>query len=673
MKKPLLIEIGVEELPALPFLKELPNIKDKWDSILKAYSLFADFRFYYTPRRLVLICDDFLDKQADRTNELFGAPLSIAFKDGEPTPAALGFAKKCGVSLDEVKRATKNGKEVLYFEKKIEGKNSCELLEPMIVEFLKGLNFGKSMRWGDYKESFIRPIRWLGVNFASETINIEAYGIKSSNKTYGHRSLGFGPISYNSIDEYLKTLKDSSVILDPNEREQIVREQFKTIEKEQNITIDLDEDLLKEVVAITEYPTALYGGFDKKFLKLPPEVIIVSMKEHQRYFPVFKDDKLSEHFVFVSNADSSDFSQIIRGNEKVLLPRLSDGLFFYENDLKNGLNNEALNKVSFMDGLGSIYDKSVREEKIAQYLFDLFIDEPSQKPLLNQAVMYAKADLLSDMVYEFTELQGIMGYYYAQEARWDKSISLAFKEQYLPDGEDSLLPSSDFSAVVALSYKLDSILALFSKGKIPTGTKDPFALRRAALGVIKIVLDREFAFDLGRDLKILAKDYDEFDFFLLETFFLERVSSHIEANPSVIQAVLNSGERDILQISKKINALNEIVKENSFKESFSTFKRVANIIKDVNIDDGLIVNRSLLEENAELSLYESYLKVSQVEYKSYKENLDALFSLKTKIDNFFDEVMVNVEDEKVKNNRKNLIALIYKEFKNIADIKEISL
>jgi len=672
MKKPLLIEIGVEELPALPFLKELPNIKNRWDAILKAYSLFADFKFYYTPRRLVLICDDFLDKQADSTNELFGAPISIAFKDGEPTPAALGFAKKCGVSLDEIKRVTKNGKEVLYFEKKIKGKNSCDLLEPMIVEFLKALNFGKSMRWGDNKESFIRPIRWIGLMFASQIIEIEAYGVKSSNKTYGHRSLGFEPLSYNSIDKYLKILKNSSVILNQKQREKIVREQFKTVEKKQNITIDLDEELLKEVVAITEYPTALYGSFDKKFLKLPPEVIIVSMKEHQRYFPVFKDDKLSEHFVFVSNADSSDFGQIIRGNEKVLLPRLSDGLFFYKNDIKNGLNNEALNRVSFMDGLGSIYDKSVREEKIAQYLFDLFVDKPLQKSLLNQAVMYAKADLLSDMVYEFTELQGLMGYYYASQAGWDASVCLAFKEQYLPDGEDSLLPSSDFSAVVALSYKLDSILALFSKGKIPTGTKDPFALRRAALGVIKIVLDREFAFDLGRDLEILAKDYDDFDTSLLERFFLERMASHIDANPSVIQAVLKSGEKDILQISKKIDALNEIVKKDSFKESFSTFKRVANIIKDVNIEDSLTVDKSLLEEKAELSLYESYLKVSQVEYKSYKENLDVLFSLKGKIDNFFDEVMVNVEDEKVKNNRKNLIALIYKEFKNIADIKEIT-
>ncbi|HIP02506.1 MAG TPA: glycine--tRNA ligase subunit beta, partial [Campylobacterales bacterium] len=356
-------------------------------------------------------------------------------------------------------------------------------------------------------------------------------------------------------------------------------------------------------------------------------------------------------------------------NEKVLYPRLSDGLFFYNNDLKKGLDNEGLKKVTFMQGLGSIYDKSLREEKIAQYL----LKDAAQKESMSRAVMYAKADLLSDMVYEFTELQGLMGYYYAKEAGEDEEIALSFKEQYLPDGEESDLPSSDFSAIVAMSNKLDSILVFFSKGKIPTGTKDPFGLRRAVLGIVKIAIDRGFSFDVNKDLKALSKNYDEIDLELLETFFLERISRYFEANPSVIHAVLKSGERDIVEISKKIEALNLVVEQEQFKDSFSTFKRVANIIKDMKLQDRITVDDKLFKEDAESALFDAYNLVADKEYDTYKAKLDALFGLKSEIDNFFDHVMVNVEDENIKNNRKNLIALIYQNFRNIADIKEITL
>jgi glycyl-tRNA synthetase beta chain len=499
-------------------------------------------------------------------------------------------------------------------------------------------------------------------------VELEAYGLHSSLKTYGHRTHSYEAISYNSIEDYKTILEKNSVILDPEDRKKKIEDQFKDIEKKSGLSIQKDEELLEEVVAITEYPTALLGTFDKEFLLLPDEVIIASMKEHQRYFPLFKDGKLSNHFVVVSNANTDDYSQIIQGNEKVLYPRLSDGLFFYNNDIKNGLDNEGLKKVTFMQGLGSVYDKSVREEKIAQYL----LKDSSDKKAMNEAVMHAKDDLLTDMVYEFTELQGLMGYYYAKEAGVDEKIALSYKEQYLPDGEDSALPSSDFSAIVAMANKLDLILALFSKGMIPTGTKDPFGLRRAVLGIVKIVLDREFAFDLDKDLNTLADNYDGVDKKLLESFFLERISRYFDANASVIQAVLKSGERDILEISKKVDALNETVKQDGFKESFSTFKRVANIIKDMDIDKILEVDSKLFKREEEGALYEAFRKVSETSYENYKENLDALFALKSPIDNFFDNVMVNAEDEKIKNNRKNLIALIYQNFKSIADIKEIT-
>jgi len=669
MRKPLLIEIGVEELPAIPFLKELPNIKDRWQKILSAHKLEADFEFYFTPRRLVLISDAFLEKQANSIEELFGAPVEIAYKEGKPTPAALGFARKCGISIDEISSSSKNGKEVLYYQKNRIGLASKDLLSSMITEFLKELQFGKSMRWGNGKDNFIRPIRWIGCLFDGKVIEIEVYGIKSDGCTYGHRTQTYDPLKYDSIKNYQEILKEHSVILNPNDRKERILDQFQKIEKDNDLEIEHDRELLKEVVAITEFPTALLGTFDEAFLKLPPEVIIASMKEHQRYFPVFKSGVLSNHFVVVSNADTDDYSQIIKGNEKVLYPRLSDGLFFYNNDLKKGLDNEGLKKVTFMQGLGSIYDKSLREEKIAQYL----LKDAAQKESMSRAVMYAKADLLSDMVYEFTELQGLMGYYYAKEAGEDEEIALSFKEQYLPDGEESDLPSSDFSAIVAMSNKLDSILVFFSKGKIPTGTKDPFGLRRAVLGIVKIAIDRGFSFDVNKDLKALSKNYDEIDLELLETFFLERISRYFEANPSVIHAVLKSGERDIVEISKKIEALNLVVEQEQFKDSFSTFKRVANIIKDMKLQDRITVDDKLFKEDAESALFDAYNLVADKEYDTYKAKLDALFGLKSEIDNFFDHVMVNVEDENIKNNRKNLIALIYQNFRNIADIKEITL
>ncbi len=673
MRESLLIEIGTEELPAIPFLKELPYIKEKWIKILKDNSLLANFKFDYTPRRLVLTSNDFLLKQPDTIQELFGAPVGIAYKDGQPTNAALGFAKKCGIDIGKITTTTKNSKEVLYFQKRVFGKSSKELLPLMITQFLKDLNFGKSMRWGECDESFIRPIRWIGCMLGDEVIHFNMYGQESQNLTYGHRTHTYKPLSYDSIASYHKLLKKQSVILNADERRERILSQFRDIQKNKNVTIQVDQELLDEVVAITEYPTALFGSFDKSFLKLPPEVIIVSMKEHQRYFPIYKDQKLSNHFVFVSNAYTDDYSKIIKGNEKVLHPRLSDALFFYENDLKNGLDNEGLKKVSFMQGLGSIYDKSQRESKIANYLCELYKKDENEKKLINRAVMYAKSDLLTDMVYEFTELQGVMGYYYAKEVKEDENIAISYKEQYLPDGDQSKLPSNDFSAIVALSYKIDTILALFSQGKIPTGTKDPYALRRAAVGIVKIVLDRGFSFDIYADLKALTNLYSDFEFKLLERFFLERLSHFFDANTSVIGAVLKTKERDIIEISKKIEALNQIVQKEDFKESFVTFKRVANIIKDIEQNESISIDRELFEHKEESILFEKYQNIASKEYKNYTEKLEALFGLKGEIDKFFDNVLVNAKDEKIKNNRKNLIALIYQSFKDIADIKEITI
>ena len=681
MLKPLLIEIGVEELPAIPFLKELPNIEIKWEKILEENSLLCEFEFFYTPRRLILWHPEFPLSQPDTIQKLYGPPVEIAFKDNEPTKAAIGFAKKCGVDIKDLKRVKKDAKEVLYFEKKIEGKNSEELLANMINSWLKRLDFGRSMRW-ENEDSFIRPIRWAVVNFGEKFLNYDIFSVISSNYTYVHRSVSLDKVYIKDQKDFFEKLKTGGVIIYPDKREEKILNEIKNIEKEKNIAVEKDEELLKEIVAITEYPTALLGGFDKDFLKLPPEVIITSMKEHQRYFPVFKKDDLYNGFIVVSNAKTDDFSLVIEGNERVLRARLSDALFFWENDIKNGLDIEGLKDVVFMDELGSLFDKEIRELKIALNLFEKYknllisqtsLTEGELKALIDRAIMVSKADLLSQMVYEFTELQGIMGYYYALVQGEDELVALSIKEQYLPKGEDSELPSNLFSSIVSISTKLDTLMALFSIGKIPSGSKDPFGLRRAATGIIRIVLNEQIPFDISKIFNEIKDEYKDFDTRNLEEFFIERIYQFFDVNPSIIKAVIESKERDLVEISKKIKAVNEIVQSDDFKEVFVTFKRVANIVKDVDIESELLVDERLFESEYEKKLYDRFNEVVKKEYEDYESKLDALFGLKEDIDKFFDHVLVNVDDEKIRSNRKNLIASIYKAFRSIADIKEISI
>jgi glycyl-tRNA synthetase beta chain len=566
---------------------------------------------------------------------------------------------------------TKGGKEVLYYKKDVKGKESTELLSGIINTWINSLDFGKSMRWGSASESFIRPIRWVNVLLGDTLVDVELFGVKSKKETFVHRISNFDSVSISGAKEYFDTLKNGGVTLFQEQRKEDILADFASLEKESGVNIEVDADLLAEVVAITEHPTALLGSFDEEFLRLPPEVIITSMKEHQRYFPVFKDGKLINKFCVVTNAFTDDFSKVVEGNERVLRPRLADGLFFYDNDLKNGLSTEALEKVAFFKGLGSVQDKIVREAKIANTLFDLYKPD-AKKEDLDRAVNLAKADLTSEMVYEFTELQGLMGAYYALEQGETDAVATAIREQYLPDGEESDLPSTQMSAIVAMSIKLDTLLALFSVNQVPTGSRDPFALRRAVNGLIRITSEYNMAFDIVETMKELASGYAEIDMQKLESFFLERVKQYYKVNPSVVEAVLASGEREIVAMGKKIAALDAIVNAEGFSESFSTFKRVANITKDIDLSQDMSVDAKLFEDKAEEALFEAYKSVAVKTYNSYEEELDALLGLKPELDKFFEDVMVNAEDEAVKNNRKSLVASVYKSILNIADIKEVS-
>ncbi|NOR58806.1 MAG: glycine--tRNA ligase subunit beta [Sulfurimonas sp.] len=671
MLKPLLIEIGVEELPAVPLLKELKNIEKKYADILEKNSLLGEFEFYYTPRRLVIWHREFKTQQEDSVEEFFGAPIAVAYKDGEPTPAANGFARKCGVSLDEISTGTKGGKEVLYYKKDVKGKESTELLSGIINTWINSLEFGKSMRWGSASESFIRPIRWVNVLLGDNLVDVELFGVRSKKETFVHRISNFDSVGISGAKEYFDTLKNGGVTLFQEQRREDISQDFAALEKENGINIEVDADLLDEVIAITEHPTALLGSFDEEFLRLPPEVIITSMKEHQRYFPVFKDGKLLNKFVVVTNALTDDFSKVIEGNERVLRPRLADGLFFYDNDLKNGLSTDGLEKVAFFKGLGSVKDKIQRESKIATTLFDKYKPDASREDL-ERSIGLAKADLMSEMVYEFTELQGLMGAYYAIEQNESQDVATAIREQYLPDGEDSDLPSTPMSAIVAMSIKLDTLLALFSIKQIPTGSRDPFALRRAVNGLVRITREHNLEFDIVETMKELASGYEEIDMQKLESFFLERVKQYYRVNPSIVEAVVASGEREIVAMGEKIEALDAIANAEGFSESFSTFKRVANITKDIDLSQDMSVDVKLFEDKSEETLFKAYKSVAVKAYDSYEEELDALLGLKPELDKFFEDVMVNAEDEAVKNNRKSLVASVYKSILNIADIKEVS-
>lgn len=673
MLKPLLIEVGVEELPAIPLLNELQNIEKKWLKQLEEKSLVCEFDFFYTSRRLVLWHREFKTKQDDSDIEMFGAPLSIAFKDGQPTNAAIGFAKKCNVDVSELSTATKGGKEVLYYKKYLQGKPSSSLLQEMIRSWLHSLDFGKSMRWGNIKESFIRPVRWLNVMLGDDLVEMEIFGVRSQKHTYVHRMSSFDACHTNSSLEYFDVLKNGGVTLFQDERKKDILKAFEEIVKNNNITIEIDNALLNEVVAITEHPTPLLGSFDEEFLALPSEVIITSMKEHQRYFPVFKDSKLTNGFIVVSNALTDDFSKVLQGNERVLRPRLADAMFFYKNDLQRGLSLNGLEKVLFMDGLGSVKDKIEREAKVAHELCAMYKNTHNlHEQKIQRAVLLAKADLMSEMVYEFTELQGIMGYYYALALGEDKEVALGIKEQYLPQGENSALPSTYTSAIVALSIKIDTLMSLFSINKIPTGSRDPFALRRGVNGIIRIVLEFGFRFDIVQVFASLSKDYSPFDLSKIENFFLERIKQFYKVNPSIIEAVLSTGERELIAIDKKIDAVSKMVESEDFSKTFSTFKRVANIIKDVDTSQEYKVESELFTQEAEHELYDRFNQIKTQAFEDYSQELTALFGLKPYLDRYFDDVMVNAQDTAVKNNRKALIAGIYKSFLHIADIKEIT-
>ncbi|GAA8845109.1 glycine--tRNA ligase subunit beta [Helicobacter pylori] len=695
----LLVEILVEELPAQALLNEYKEMPKKLHALFQKRALeVGNIEVFYTPRRLCLFIKDFPLLTQETKEEFFGPPVKIACNNQDKTQGlnalGLGFYQKLGLKDPKhFQTAFKNNKEVLYHAKIHEKQPTKDLIMPIVLEFLEGLNFGKSMRWGNVEKSFIRPIHNICVLFNGEDFNgieVKEYGFKTKQATKVHRQEGFDFIQVDSPKAYFEVLEKNHVILDPKKREAKILQEIKELETKHEIIVEIDRDLLDEVVAITEYPSALLGEFDKAFLKLPNEIIITSMKENQRYFAAFNQKSqesptLHNGFIVVSNAINKDKQKIIAGNQKVLKARLSDAVFFYENDLKKPLDNAPLESVVFVQGLGTLKDKMEREAIIAEYLTQKYassLNMPLEKALelVGRAVRIAKADLLSEVVYEFSELQGIMGYYYALKQNENELVALSVKEQYLPASENAPLPSSVFSAIVALSLKLDSLFSLFSVGKIPSGSKDPFALRRLSFGLLKIIAHYGLGFDLKADLKNLFEKvgvYQSFDLEILERFLLERFNNLIDCNPSIIRSVLNTNERDIVKIIQKVKALKRFLDDpkNAQKKEllFSAFKRLANINKDRNPNESSEFSISLFKESQEHALFEAFNAIKTSTFESLDSKIEAYFGLHAPLEEYFKNVLVMDKDIEIQKNRKNFLWSVYQSFLEIGDIKEIAI
>lgn len=694
----LLIEIFTEELPYSAIKKEFGNVLTKFEAILKKYRLdsanlgldsaldsanrvenaesnidSANANFFYTPRRMIIFIRNLPNKQEDELQEFFGPPLNIAYQNNEPTNATKSFLSKLNITLDEVQTKQKNGKDCLYFAKKESGQNTINLIENIIDEFLDSLHFDKKMRWGSVECAFVRPIRNIFALFGDEFITLprlaKKYQFTQSARIYPHRNCESKEIK--NAKEYFAFLEKNAVIYSQGARKERILEQIKKC----GLVVEIDTDLLDEIVSICEYPNVLVGAFDEKFLVLPKEVIVTSMKINQKYFATYKDKSLSAlnaAFIVVCNAVNPS-ELIVQGNVKVLSARLEDALFFYHNDGKN-FNakscDERLKNIEFIKNGGSLWDKVERENAIAKAILGQISKsnngESSAKITQSQithTINIAKNDLLSEMVGEFGELQGIMGGYYAKNARVDLEICDSLKEQYLA------IPSGILGGIVGIANRLDSILCLFALGKIPSGSKDPFALRRGASGILKIIEKFNIPLDLHAIFKAVAQNYAKIDIAQIEGFFYERMEGVLEVNQSLINAALKAHKGDLLDLINKIKALNLIAQSPSISDFKVLFKRVANILQPTIATK---IDEKLLEQSAEKALHKKIIAFQKLNFATHSERITALLDFKDSLSIFFDEVLINVDDSRLKENRILLIKAVYEEFFKVGDIKEIS-
>ncbi len=686
MGKELLLEIGTEEIPAEFLPKALKDMEEIIGRELSQKRIpHGDIKTLATPRRLVLYVNDLAERQEDQVIEKLGPAKRVSFDEkGNPTKAALGFAKGQGIDISELETIVTEKGEYIGARKKIVGGATKSLLADILRSFILSIPFQKSMRWMNLEIRFVRPIHWILAIFAGEAVSFKLENIESGKRSYGHRFMNSGSFEVRDFADYMKKTREHFVIVDPDERKKIILEEIEKVARTVSGNVVHIDELLEEVNFLVEYPTAVCGSFDRDFLGLPKDVLITTMVEHQKYFPVTDDTgKLLPHFITVNNTLAKDPAVVARGNEKVIRARLADARFFFREDRKIPLEQhfEELKNVVFHSLLGTSYEKVGRFRELAAYIAEKV--NPALKTAVDRAAHLAKADLETQMVYEFPDLQGIMGREYALLAGEDPVVAKAIYEHYLPTSAGGNLPETDEGSIVSIADKVDTICGFFGVNQIPTGTADPYALRRQALGVINIILARGYPLKLddlvNRSLIILQdklkRSSDETKKDVLE-FFKGRFENQLIAQGysyDVVDAVLTTGISDLADSLKKIEAMVFFRKRPDFEPLAIAFKRVCNIIK--NFKEGT-VRPELFVDEAEKSLYQAYLGIretalSRMAKGDYENALVEMARLRKPVDNFFEAVLVMAEDDKVRFNRLSLLETISSLFYRVADFSRI--
>lgn len=682
MSKDLLLEIGTEEVPAHVMPGILAELKEK---AAKAFNdkriAFENIRTLGTPRRTALIVTGLAEKQADISTENRGPAVNIAFDaDGNPTKAAQGFARGQGILASEL--VQKDGYVYAMVHK--EGEPTAKLLANILPELICSLSFPNNMRWADLDFKYIRPIRWIVALYNKDVIDFTVAEIKSGKVSRGHRFLSKGDFEISDASCYEQACEDNFVIVDQDKRKKIISEQIAEVAKKNGGVAEITADLLEEVVYLVEYPTALCGNFEEKYLNLPPETVITPMRDHQRYFPVkTAEGELLPLFITVRNGGSEHLEIVQHGNERVLRARLADAKFFFDEDRKKTLeeHREKLKTVVFQQGLGSMYEKSERIEALAEFIAKLLkADEKTTKHAMRAAHL-AKADLVTGMVQEFTELQGVMGREYALLDGECPKVATAIDEHYMPRFAGDNQPKSEAGRIVSLADKIDTIVGTFSRGKIPTGSQDPFALRRQALGLVNMINEAQYSLDITA---IVAKSMDLYNITDAKAcekmqqdvadFLRLRLKNVLESvRYDALDAVLGD-VADIYKVGLRAAAVENFVNGDN-AAAVQAFVRVANLAKKASADS---ISEELFSTDEEKALYSSYNSakndvLAKAAANDYSGAILALTALVAPINNFFDGVMVMDKDEKIKANRLGLLKSIDNLTNTVADFTKIVL
>ncbi|MFJ7828832.1 glycine--tRNA ligase subunit beta [Peribacillus sp. NPDC097197] len=668
-KRDLLLEIGLEELPARFVTASMKQLSDKVQKWLTQKAIeFGEVEAFSTPRRLAILVKDVAESQKDIEEEAKGPAKKIALDaEGNWSKAALGFVRGQGMTAEDIYFKELKGVEYVHVNKFIKGQPTAQLLAEL-QEIITGMTFPKNMRWANQDLRFVRPIKWLIALFGKEVVPFTIAEVETGRETKGHRFLGESTV-IETPDQYEKSLNEQFVMVNPDKRRTVILDQIKNLEQENGWIIPVDENLLEEVNNLVEYPTVLFGRFEEEFLELPSQVLITSMKEHQRYFPVKdQDGELLPFFVTVRNGDDRHLDMVSKGNEKVLRARLSDAAFFYKEDQKKEIADalKKLDSIVYHEEIGTLAEKTERVTEVTGALVDA-LKLKVDKELALRAAKIAKFDLVSHMVYEFPELQGYMGEKYALLKGEAKEVATAINEHYMPRHADDDVPPSLIGALVSVAEKIDTLASFFAIGVIPTGSQDPYALRRQASGVVQILAEKKWDITLeelitlglkGLEAKgLLKRDMDDVKADM-HTFFKARVKhllQELHIRYDLIDAVLVNEIGYIHSVVERSQVLEAKKEEAGFKESLEALSRVMNIAG--KCDNKVTVNPAAFENVEEKALYEKFGTVASAyaETNDEMEHFEQLISLQSEIEAYFEHTMVMAEDEAVRNNRLSLM------------------